>query len=470
MQKKLACVTSLWLAAVGCGGDGTPVQTGNGAMVTQPASGAAAPASAAGTRAAGATTPQAGARAAAAGATTSVGAAGATGSAGHSGATGYVAGAAAAAGATGAAGSNGVAPAAGSGGAAGMAAAGSSAGVAGGSSAGEAGAPSAGAAGVPSTGAVLDAKQTLIPHKSWDCGMPEGLPGLTGALLFDAEMEVGDIHDLGDTQFGHRHQIDINGGKVTGSKLNAEILERGLDYQLVLANGAVEVEQINILRTSDRALIYVRTCGTAVSPNGDVRIAMDFEAPNSSAYAFLNTGKFVGTREFDLASKTLKIHVYEAGAPDVANALRVEDPDGVPDQTWDCKVAMGSKGATVYTESVGIGGGSLSVGESKRGNRNIIPITGGTTTGRVVGTVLSGGADFQIIANGTFSHLDARYSLLTNDGEVIIVRNCGPIGALVPVFEASKDGKYAWINANTWLSSDPGLGLGAVNLTIYETR
>jgi hypothetical protein len=38
------------------------------------------------------------------------------------------------------------------------------------------------------------------------------------------------------------------------------------------------------------------------------------------------------------------------------------------------------------------------------------------------------------------------------------------------VFEASKTGKYAWLNENNWLSSDPGLGLGAVNLTIYEIR
>ena len=50
------------------------------------------------------------------------------------------------------------------------------------------------------------------------------------------------------------------------------------------------------------------------------------------------------------------------------------------------------------------------------------------------------------------------------------MRNCGPLGALVPVIEARKDGKYAWANANNFLSSDPGLGLGSVNLTIYEKR
>ncbi|MEY4579260.1 MAG: hypothetical protein RL701_3963 [Pseudomonadota bacterium] len=451
------CALGLWLAAIGCG-DGTNPQQGVNGITPPPTSAAPATGPSGTTATGGVPANNSSGRGTGNVAGTSANSAGASvGVAGMSSA-GAVASAGSAAAVAGT-------PAAGSGaGSAGLAATGGAGAAAAGTSA------SAGSSGAAPTGMVLDPKQTLIPHKSWDCGMPEGMPGTTGALVFDADMQVGEIRDIGETQYGHRHQIDIKGGSVIGSKLKADILDRGLDYQLVLSNGAVEVEQINILRASDGALIYVRTCGTAPSAAGDVRIAMDFEAPNQSAYAFLNTGKFVGTREFDPAKKTLKIHVFEAGTPELTNAVQVQNPDGVPDQTWDCKVAMGAKGDVVYTESVGIGGGSLSVGESKRGNRNIIPITGGTTTGRIPGKVLSGGADFQIIANGTFHDLDARYSLLTNENEVIIVRNCGPIGALVPVFEASKTGKYAWLNANTWLSSDPGLSLGAVNLTIYETR
>lgn len=346
----------------------------------------------------------------------------------------------------------------------------SSAGAAAGSGGESAPVSGSGAAGMMASGMALDPKQTVIPHKSWDCGMPEGIPGISDTLLFDAEMKVGDVHDIGETQYGHRHQIDITGGSLKGDKISAEVLARGLDYQLVTATGAVEVEQINILRTGDGSLIYVRSCGVAAAPGGDVRIVMDFEAPTASKYAFLNTGKFVGTREWNPDQKTLKIHVYEAGAPDAANALKIVEPDGVPETTWNCKVDTGTKGDVIYMESVGIGGGSLSVGDSKRGNRNIIPITGGTTSGMIKGTVLEGGADFQIIANGTFHDLDARYSLKTEDGEIIIVRNCGPIGSLIPVFEAKKDGKYAWLNENNWLSSDPGLGLGVVNLTIYKKR
>ena len=146
--------------------------------------------------------------------------------------------------------------------------------------------------------------------------------------------------------------------------------------------------------------------------------------------------------------------------------MKVVEPDGLPDQTWDCKTAAGTKGAVVYMESVGIGAGSVAVGASKRGTRNIIPITGGTTTGKIAGSVLAGGADFQLI--GSSFVLDARYTLHTSDGELIVVRNCGPVGALVPVFETRKYGKYAWVNDNHWLSSDPTVVPRAVNLTIYE--
>ena len=83
--------------------------------------------------------------------------------------------------------------------------------------------------------------------------------------------------------------------------------------------------------------------------------------------------------------------------------------------------------------------------------------------------MLSGGADYQLITSGGFE-LDARYTLETGDGELIIVRNCGQISALVPTFEARIDGHYASLNGNTFLSSSPTPSTDAVILTIYETR
>jgi Protein of unknown function (DUF3237) len=377
------------------------------------------------------------------------------------------AGAGAATGGAGVAGS----AAAGSGGqgAAGQAGSGATAGQAGTSAANGGSGGGDNSAGAPSSSAPVLTTQTLIPHKSWDCGMPEGIPDpKTGDPLFEAQLQVGDVHDIGDTQYGHRLQIDIAGGTLTGAKIKADFLKRGLDYELTLANGALEDEQINILKTSDGSSIYFRTCGTSPGPGSQVRVTFDFEAPTSGAYAFLNTGKFIGIREFDATKKTLTLSAYEAkGTAAMTGAITVVEPDGVPDQTWDCKLTSGSNGKTIYTEAVGIADGSVMVGASKRGTRNIIPITGGTTSGMIEGMVFDGGADYQLL--GDQFVLDARYTLKTNDGEQIIVRNCGPVGGgLVPVFETRTAGKYAWLNANTWRSSDPNVGANVVNLIIYQ--
>ncbi|MBN1575483.1 MAG: DUF3237 domain-containing protein [Chitinispirillaceae bacterium] len=142
--------------------------------------------------------------------------------------------------------------------------------------------------------------------------------------------------------------------------------------------------------------------------------------------------------------------------------IQIKDPADVPNQTWECLKWSGSQGATVFTENVTLGS-SISIGASKRGSRNIIPITGGTTSGKVKGKILAGGADYQL------SGLDARYTLAPDDGEFIIVRNCGS-GALVPVFEARTDGPYAFLNENKYLSSSPGMGSGGVTITFYERK
>jgi hypothetical protein len=108
-----------------------------------------------------------------------------------------------------------------------------------------------------------------------------------------------------------------------------------------------------------------------------------------------------------------------------------------------------------------------SVGPSKRGNRNIIPITGGELSGRITGKVLMGGADFQNLSPP--ATIDAHYLWQADNGEIIIVRNGGSFGSLVPSFETRVDGPFAYLNAGRYLSSNPGVGQGGVALTFYES-
>ena len=62
-------------------------------------------------------------------------------------------------------------------------------------------------------------------------------------------------------------------------------------------------------------------------------------------------------------------------------------------------------------------------GLNSRGRRRIIPITGGKVTGKLSGTVLPGGADFQMVVSDTCADLDARYLLRLENGEHVFVMN-----------------------------------------------
>ena len=68
----------------------------------------------------------------------------------------------------------------------------------------------------------------------------------------------------------------------------------------------------------------------------------------------------------------------------------------------------------------------LDIGETGRGRRRIVPIRGGSFEGpRLRGDVLDGGADWQIVHADGLSILDTRYTLRTDRGELIYIRNAG---------------------------------------------
>jgi hypothetical protein len=69
-------------------------------------------------------------------------------------------------------------------------------------------------------------------------------------------------------------------------------------------------------------------------------------------------------------------------------------------------------------------GEPLDLGDVGKGGRRIVPITGGDFSGsQLRGVVLSGGADWQVLRNDGVAELEARYTLRTDDGALIYVRN-----------------------------------------------
>jgi Protein of unknown function (DUF3237) len=66
----------------------------------------------------------------------------------------------------------------------------------------------------------------------------------------------------------------------------------------------------------------------------------------------------------------------------------------------------------------------LDLGDVAKGGRRIIPITGGDFSGpQIRGKVIPGGADWQVLRSDGVAELEARYTLRTDDGALIYVRN-----------------------------------------------
>jgi hypothetical protein len=312
-------------------------------------------------------------------------------------------------------------------------------------------------------------RDALLPHATWDCGMPAGIPSPeAGSLVFELEVPLVRAVDIGRTPYGARHVAIGLEGTIEGPRLSGAVAAGGLDLELTLANGVIEIEQALVLQAADGSFIYARNAGTGASA-GDVRVVMDFEASSESAHAWLNSGKFVARRELRVAEKSLHLRVYDVSSVVVGNAgIAIAKPAGAAAQPWGyrAKDASEQPGAILITENVTLAP-SQRVGPSKRGMRNIIPITGGTVSGRITGKVLMGGADYQLLTPP--ASIDAHYLWETDDGELIIVRNGGEFGGLVPTFETRVDGPYAYLNTGSYLSSPPGMGQGGVALTFYES-
>jgi hypothetical protein len=313
----------------------------------------------------------------------------------------------------------------------------------------------------------------LVPDKTWDCRMPGGIPNPeSGTLIFEVQMKLDRLANLGRTPYGNRRVAVGLEGMVAGPKLSGTVMTGALDFELTLPGGAIEVEDIFVFKTDDGKYICSRSAGVGTDAK-DIRVVMDFEASNGSAVEWLNTGKYVARRILNENSKTFALRVYDisnaAIDANAANVTRIAKPAGAKPQPWDYrqKDPAEKPGQELIVESVGLSP-SQRVGPSKRGSRNIIPITGGDITGRITGKVLAGGADYQNLSAPPA--IDARYLWQASDGEIIIVRNTtSASGGLVPTFETRSDGPYAYLNSGLYLSSNPGIANGGVKITMYDS-
>ncbi len=78
--------------------------------------------------------------------------------------------------------------------------------------------------------------------------------------------EVGTLVSLGRGRYGERRYVPLRGGTASGPELNGTLVEGGVDWQVHRDDGVLEIAAHYVIRSSDGALIEVRSDGLRHGP------------------------------------------------------------------------------------------------------------------------------------------------------------------------------------------------------------
>ncbi len=118
------------------------------------------------------------------------------------------------------------------------------------------------------------------------------MPLVSDQPIFTIHSPLGGIQRLGQTPYGERRIIDINGGTVEGPKLNGKVLPGGADWQIVRADGVVHLTARYTIETDNGGLILVNAEGYRHGPAKVMeRLARD-ETVDPALYYFRTFMRF----------------------------------------------------------------------------------------------------------------------------------------------------------------------------------
>jgi hypothetical protein len=89
-------------------------------------------------------------------------------------------------------------------------------------------------------------------------------PQLT--FLMKIDDDVGELQTMGGGPLGERRMVAITGGAFEGPELKGEIVPGGADWQIVRADGVLDIDARYAMRTAGGALIRVVSQGYRHGP------------------------------------------------------------------------------------------------------------------------------------------------------------------------------------------------------------
>jgi hypothetical protein len=114
---------------------------------------------------------------------------------------------------------------------------------------------------------------------------------LPAEFLFEVEASATSVLEVGDTPYGRRRVVQLGGGTFSGPKLRGVLVPGGADWQVLRADGVLELTALYELQTDDGVLIHVTSKGIRHGP-ADILERITTEEVDPSLYYFRTTPVF----------------------------------------------------------------------------------------------------------------------------------------------------------------------------------
>ena len=137
-------------------------------------------------------------------------------------------------------------------------------------------------------------------------------------FLMRIAADVGEVQTMGGGPLGERRVVAITGGRFEGPKLQGEIVPGGADWQIVRADGCLDIDARYAMRTGTGAMIRVVSQGYRHgSPEVLAALGRGEDVP-AGRYFFRTVMRFeTGAKELDWLNRTIAVATAERKARQV---------------------------------------------------------------------------------------------------------------------------------------------------------
>ncbi len=131
-------------------------------------------------------------------------------------------------------------------------------------------------------------------------------------FLMRIAAEVGELQTMGGGPLGERRVVAITGGTFEGPALKGEIVPGGADWQIVRADGVLDIDARYALRTEAGALIRVVSQGYRHGPPEVLAALARGEVVPASRYFFRTVMRFeTGDTDLLWLNRTIAVATAE---------------------------------------------------------------------------------------------------------------------------------------------------------------